>query len=105
MKIIIFIRLFRLLSLILSLTLVSDLNAQVTSNIAEIFKPLRVGQSVSVIEGQRGIEITVIDSIEVGTHLVSELSASHIVVQDIAKISKTWIPVTAISKVVLIKTK
>jgi hypothetical protein len=96
MKIIIFIRLFRLLSLILSLTLVADLRAQAVGNIVEIFKPLRVGQSVSVIEGQRRIEITVMDSVEVGTHLVSELSASHIAVQDIAKISKTWVPIKSI---------
>ncbi len=105
MKINSFISIFRLSSFILCLILTADLNAQAASNIAEIFKPLRVGQSVSVVEGQRGIEITVMDSAEIGTHLVSELSVNHIVIQDIAKISKTWIPVTSISKVVFIKIK
>ena len=89
----------------MGLALTPDLNAQAANNIAEIFRPLRVGQSVSLVEGQRGIELTVMDSAEIGTHSIYELSANHIVVQDIAKISKTWIAVTVISKVVLIKRK
>jgi hypothetical protein len=82
--------------------LTGNLSAQTTSNVAEIFKPLRVGQSVTLYESTRGFEISLLDSGEKGSHSITELGSNHIALQDITKISKVWIPISSISKVSMI---
>lgn len=65
-----------------------------------IFSALKVGQHVNIVQLNGGIEVTLLDD---GTllsgYVVVELGATYLVVEDIVKVNRTWIPVTAIMKV------
>jgi hypothetical protein len=92
-------RLFQSIILLICLSLTDNLSAQAAGNVAEIFKPLRIGQSVSLTESARGFEISLLDAGEIGSHTITELGSNHIALQDITKISKVWIPISSISKI------
>lgn len=68
---------------------------------AAIFKPLKVGQKVSVEERPGGqFDVMLLNDGAIGAHTVIELGANHLVVEDIAAVSRRWIPLTSIRAVV-----
>lgn len=67
---------------------------------AGIFRPLRVGQKVTVADKPPiGLEIRLLNEGTIGTHLILEIASSHIVLEDISALSRIWIPATAIRSV------
>ena len=68
---------------------------------AAIFKPLRVGQKVTLVDkGGAGVDVQLLNDGTIGTHSVIELGSGHILVEDLVAISRTWIPTTSIRSVV-----
>ena len=65
-----------------------------------IFSPLKVGQHINIVPANGGFEVALLDD---GTlpsgYVVVELGATYLVVEDIVRVNRTWIPVTAIMKV------
>lgn len=64
------------------------------------------GLHVTLMEKPGGtVEILILDDGKVGTHIVLENYSNFIVIEDISRVSKRWLPVTSIYGVVRIKTK
>ncbi|WP_437191367.1 hypothetical protein [Planctomicrobium sp. SH527] len=63
---------------------------------------LQVGQSVSIKEDHGRYEIRLFDGIQVG-HKVKEIGMDYIVVEDIAVVTETRIPVYSMKSVIKLK--
>jgi hypothetical protein len=73
---------------------------------AAIFKPLRIGQKITMVDkGGAGVEIHLLNDGAIGSHAVIELGPSHIAVDDLPAISRTWIPTTSIRSVVWLRVR
>ncbi len=73
---------------------------------AGIFKPLRVGQKVTLVEkAAAGIEIRLLNDGAWGSHAIVEIAAGYIVLEDLVAVSRTWIPVTSIRSVVWMRVR
>ena len=70
---------------------------------AETFKSLRVGQRVTLKEALFGAEISLLGDGKIGSHIVVELGANHILLEDIVRITQIWIPITSIRSITWIK--
>lgn len=67
---------------------------------AEIFKPLKVGQHVNITSVNGGVEVSLLDDGALpGSYVVVELGSTYLLVEDYVKITRSWIPLTAIVKV------
>ncbi len=63
------------------------------------FGPLRVGDKVTLREKQGRYEFLLMPKVDGGSHTVVELAKDHIAVEDIARVNRTWIPVTSVQAV------
>jgi hypothetical protein len=73
---------------------------------AAIFKPLRVGQKVTLMDkGGAGVDVQLFNDGSIGTHSVIELGSGHLVVEDLVAISRIWIPTTSIRSVVWMRVR
>ncbi len=67
---------------------------------AEIFKPLKVGQHVNITSVNGGVEVSLLDDGALPSgYVVVELGSTYLLVEDYVKITRSWIPLTAIVKV------
>ena len=67
---------------------------------AEIFKPLKVGQHINITTVNGGVELSLLDDGALPSgYVVVELGSNYLLVEDYIKITRSWIPVTAIVKV------
>jgi len=64
---------------------------------------LRVGQAIPLKPGGMLWEIEILNDGSIGTHLLVEVAAQHIVVQDISGRTRSWIPATAIKSVAWVR--
>jgi hypothetical protein len=84
----------------------SSLQAQDRAPPAGIFKPLRVGQKVTLVEKPAaGMEIRLLNDGAWGSHSIVEIAAGHIVLEDLVAVSRVWIPVTSIRSVVWMRVR
>ena len=94
-------------SIILSMLVLASFNIQAQPenlpNKLSVFSPLRVGQKISLKESFGLWEINLLNNGEIGTHTIQEINTSYLVLLDVAKITKTWIPLTSV-KVVSVMT-
>ena len=68
---------------------------------AAIFTPLKVGQKVNLEERPGGqFDVLLLNDGTVGAHTVLEVGAAHLLMEDIAVVSRRWIPVTSIRAVI-----
>jgi hypothetical protein len=75
----------------------STVNAQP----ADIFKPLKVGQHINITSVNGGVEVSLLDDgVLPSGYVVVELGSTSLLVEDYIKITRTWIPVTSIVKVI-----
>ena len=71
---------------------------------AAIFSALRPGLRVSITRlPAGGIEISLYEDGALGTHTVVEAGAHHVMLEDLPGVTRTWIPVTAIERVVHVR--
>lgn len=68
------------------------------------FAPLEKGQKISLKETAHGFEITAISDVELG-FTITEIGNDYIVVEDIAKVAETRIPVYSIRSIKTVKFK
>lgn len=65
-----------------------------------VLQPLRVGLAVTAKPaGGIAWDINILEDGQIGTHLVVEVGVEHVVVQDLAGVTRTWIPLSAIRSV------
>lgn len=65
-----------------------------------VLQPLRVGLAVTAKPaGGIAWDINILEDGQIGTHLVVEVGTEHVVVQDLAGVTRTWIPLSAIRSV------
>ncbi|PHY07588.1 MAG: hypothetical protein CK528_02950 [Alcaligenaceae bacterium] len=68
---------------------------------ADIFKPLKVGQHINITSVNGGVEVSLLDDgVLPSGYVVVELGSTYLLVEDYIKITRTWIPVTSIVKVI-----
>jgi hypothetical protein len=65
-----------------------------------VFSPLEAGQKVSLREKAGGFEIGVVPGVEL-SHKVVEVGADHIVLEDVAGVTETRIPIYAVRTVTI----
>lgn len=68
-----------------------------------IFQPLKVGQKVSVKENYGFWEVSVLNNGEIGVSTIVEIRPTHLVIIDPMQIAKSWIPISSINKVTVLK--
>ena len=64
-----------------------------------IFQALKVGQKVSLKENFGQYEISLLNNGELGSHIIVEINASHLVLIDIGQITRSWVPASAVKVV------
>lgn len=72
--------------------------------VAAVLRPLKPGLMVSMRLQSGAWELSILNDGQVGTHSVIELGPSHVVLQDLASVTRIWIPVTAILAVTWTRT-
>lgn len=71
---------------------------------AAIFSALRPGLRVSITRlPAGGVEISLYEDGALGTHTVVETGAHHLMLEDLPGVTRTWIPLTAIERVVHVR--
>ncbi|MEY4864348.1 MAG: hypothetical protein RLZ51_2443 [Pseudomonadota bacterium] len=74
--------------------------SSVSRSHAAVFSALRVGQKVSLSEKGAAYEISLLNDGSVGSHVVVEIGAEHLVIDDLVAVGRRWIPLTAIRSVI-----
>lgn len=70
------------------------------AGVAAVFKPLKPGLKVSLLEKGNGLyEIRLLNEGSVGSHVITEVGAAHLALEDVVSVTRTWIPITAIRSV------
>lgn len=70
-----------------------------------VFSTLKVGQTVTLKDDGTAFSISFLDEEAPLAHKVVEIASDHIVVQDVAGVTETTVPVYAVKSVTKIKTK
>ena len=70
------------------------------AGIGKVFRPLKPGHKVSLVDLSGGIEIQLLNDGAIGTYTVVEVGTAHLVLQDISGLTRRWRPVTAVRAVV-----
>lgn len=78
----------------------SDAAAKLGSS---IFQALRVGQKVSLKESFGFWEISVLNNGEIGVFTILEITPTHLLLIDPAQVTKSWIPISSVSRVSVMK--
>jgi hypothetical protein len=66
---------------------------------ATFLQALRVGQSITLKPGGMLVEIDILNEGTMGSYVVVEVAAQHIVLQDITGTTRSWIPTSAIKAI------
>jgi len=92
----------------LSLVFFSSHNASAQSDAAaklssSIFQALKVGQKVSLKESFGFWDISVLNNGESGVFTILEITPTHLLLNDPAQVTKSWIPISSVNRISVIK--
>jgi len=65
-----------------------------------IFGGLKVGQKVTLADKAGVYEISLLNDGSIGSHVVIEIGAEYLVLDDLVAVSRRWIPATSVRSVV-----
>jgi len=80
----------------------SESNSKLSTG-STIFQALRVGQKVSLKESFGFWEISVLNNGEMGVNTIMEITPTHLLLNDPAQVTKSWIPISAVNRVTVMK--